>query len=232
MPAGVNIRGDSNNIQISTDVPNLVLLSKGTSVLSDAPWDPGSSVFTGSHASMSFPNDKGHPPIVAFSCDIEIAVLRVRLVSGNWVYTVATRDVGKTNTVEWWAFAEHSSSKTAGFGLRVMDSSGNVVFNSSLKPMVIRQYQSEDIGSSGSVSIASGRKLAIAILGLKIGVTAQIPSGAWVQYLSATGLKTNSNTGTIIPLQQFGELRWPVNFGFGAGTSGKWSAFALDVTNY
>ncbi len=232
MPAGIRVKGDLNNIQISDSISNMVLLSKGVVSLNDAPWDPGSSVFTGSHASISFPNTYGYPPIVAFACSVEIAVLRVRPVGGNWVYTVATRNSGDTSQVEWWAFSEYSGSPVAGIGVRVRNGSGIVKFHSGLKPMVIRQFQSEDNSDTGVVSIPSGRKLAIAILTGKWSWTAQIPAGAWVQYLSSTGLKTSGNTGSIIPTQQFGEMRHPSNLGFGAGSSGKWSALALDVTNY
>lgn len=224
---------DGNYLQISDQVPNFVLVSKGSVALSNAAVDLGSNVYPGSWARISLPNVHGYPPIIALRCAVGLAVLRARLVGGNWEYIVATRDFGVTEVVEWWAFAPFGGdiNSLSKHGIIVKSQDGSRVhYHSDLRPLSVKQVVSQ-AGGGTALSIPAGRKLAIVVLTSMWAVSAQLPAGAWVQYLYSTGIQTTAlNAGVVIPQQQFGEFRWGVNFNFGAGSSGTWSAMAVDVT--
>jgi hypothetical protein len=231
MPAGLVITNDDGYLQITDDLKNFVFLAKGSVALDGAPWSVDGREF-GAKAQIVFPNTFGYPPVVALRCANYVAVFRTRLVSGNWVIDITSQlGANRTDTVYWWAFGPPPTTTPSFNGLEVRDASGVLMYHTDYKPMVVRDYQSQALGSSGSFSIASGRTLAVAILSSQWGWSPQVPAGTWQQFLMSTAVReTGTNTATLINNLQYGQKFAPANYGWPGATSGVWSAMALDVT--
>ncbi len=235
MTAGVQFINTDGFVQISDAVPNFVLLDKGSVALVDQNWYvPGSSsTNTGAHVALSIPNTLGYPPLIAWQCDTDIVMYRTRLVSGNWVYDLcAEYSYTKTNTIYWWSFGPPPNTYSNNVGLEVRTPSGGLAYHSDYKPLIIRDYQSQALGSSGSFNIGAGRSCAIAMLQNLWAWSPQVPAGTWSQFQQSSSFITSGSTGTIRPNLQFARTIAPMNFGWGGGSSGSWAAMAIDVTGY
>ncbi len=237
MPAGIEIKNESGYLQITDAFKNFVMIDKGTVSLGGAAWSPslGGGTYTyGAHAQISIPNTTGYPPLLAFRCTVYIAIFRTRLVSGNWVFDIVSQLGGNySTTIEWFAFSETPNVAPDSFGVEIRNAAGELAFHSSYKQLVVGDYQSQAAGHSGSVTLPSGRTLALAILSPLWEWSPQVPAGTWQQFLLGSAIRTTGvRTGNLIPNLQYGQVYQPANFGWGGGTSGQWSLLALDVTNY
>lgn len=233
--AGLIIRNDDGYIQITDQVPNFVYMGKGTVYLDGTSWILGSVTF-GSHATISLPDTLGYPPVLAFRCDTDIVLYRTRLVSGNWVYDLVSEfSYTKTDAIDYYIFQPCPNTVPETFGLEVRKADGTLAFHSGYRPIVIKDVRTQAVyGTTGSTfSTPSGTKAAIIPMSWRYTWTAQIPTGAWDQFLTCTSLKTSSSTlnSVVIRQLQHGVMRFGTNFGFGAGESGQWAIMAIDVTN-
>lgn len=234
MPAGLEIRNDAGFFQITDQYKNFVLVSKGTVALDGTEWNLGSSHQYGAHAVISFPNTLGYPPLLALRCSVYVAIFRVQLVGGNWVYDITSQLGGlSTAVIEWFAFAPTPNVIPANYGLEVYTAGGQLAYHSGYLPMNVQSYQQQALGHSGNFSLPSGRKIALVILGTNWGWSPQVPAGTWQQFLTGTAVRTTAtNVGNLIGNLQYGQKFAPLNFGWPGGSSGSWVGMALDVTNY
>jgi hypothetical protein len=234
MPAGITVYNNDGYIQVTDLAKNFVLLSKGTVALDGTAYSDPPGI-TGSHATIVIPNTLGYCPIIAIRCNTAVVPYRCRLISGNWNYElVSVYGTNKTDVVEWFAFGPPVNTTMPAFGLEIRTAAGELAFHSSLKPMNIKQFQSQALGSSGSFAIASGRKIAIAMATMSWSWSPQVPAGTWQQFMSAMSILTptaaqhQATFASITCRSTFS----PINYGFPGGSTGSWSAYALDVTNY
>lgn len=235
MPAGIIVYNDDGYVQITDAYKNFVLIGKGAVNLDGTAWTPGGGSFQyGSHASLSFPNVNGYPPVLALRCATHITLFRCRLVSGNWVFVfLSSLGTPRTDTIEYWAFGPTPNVTPSAAGFEVRTAAGELAYHSDYKPMNVKDFQSELIGSSGDFSIPSGRTIALALVSSVWAWSHQVPSGTWRQFMTGSGIITPAqNTGQHIRNLQYGQQYQPANFGWGGGTSGYWAVLALDVTGY
>lgn len=237
MPAGLTVRNGSGYLQITDSLKGFVFHSKGVVNLSGTHYNalPGSSVEWGAYAQISIPNTFGFPPIMAFRCAVPITVLREKLVGGNWVITVCSETnitPLHTDPVEWYAFQPCPDTPPGeNFGLEVRDATGKLCFHSGYRPMRIADVQKEGVGS-GNFVLPAGRKLALCLMDARVDVTAQIPAGAWFQVKFISAIRTTADNVGDVSTIRAGHAYYATNFGFGAGTMGKWEVMAIDVTGY
>lgn len=237
MPAGAIVYNDSGYLQLTDAFKNFVLVAKGTVALDGAAWSPtlgGGTYSYGAHATISVPNTHGYAPLLAFRCNAYIAIFRTQLVGGNWVFDIVSQLGGfRTDTIEWFAFCGTPNVAPDNFGFEVRNAAGELTFHSSYKPLNVKDYRAQALGSSGAVDIGGGRKLALAILSPRWEWSAQVPAGTWQQFLVGSAVRTTgTSTGDLIGNLQYGQVYQPINFGWGGGSSGQWSLLALDVSNY
>lgn len=239
MTAGVTIYNSSGYIQVTDIAPNFVLHQKGAVQLSGTAWMPGSgggiggTLQFGSHAAITVPNTLGYPPLIAFRCAREVALYRTRLEGGNWVFHMVSRlGQNATDWIEWWTFGPTPNAVPSNYGLEVRNSAGVLMYHSGYQPLRVADFQMQTWGSSGNFSIPEGRVLAIAPLSVQESWSQQLPAGTWQQMLFGTALCTNGTNGGYVVSLNYGQIFQTANFGLGAGSSGQWSAMAIDVTGY
>lgn len=234
MAYGLTCFNDDGYIQVTDEFRSFVFLSKGSVALSGTQWTTAyPDTILGSNAQVSIADTFGFPPILALRCDVPVQVYRTRLVGGNWVFDIVSEQGTRTNTVHWYAFGPCPNVQTESYGLTIRNASGQITYHSGYRPMIVKSFKDGAVeGSTTSFDIGSGRKLAIALPTLRWSWTAQIPAGAWQQFLTSSTITTPTDHQGSVNQTILGASYKGTNFGFGGGSGGQWTALALDVTNY
>lgn len=165
MPTGILINGNNGSIQIDSNFSNLSLVSSGQIVPSD-PQDvtPGAaaSVITSAKTPFLFiGNTRGS----------YVTVLNYILPDGRNRYSFLSQTA---NSVDYYVYAQLEQPPAgSGFGLQVFKENGDVAFDSSMKPLIIR-----DIRSSTSGAFSKEAGATICICTTSVGVRQVQPQAA------------------------------------------------------
>ena len=158
MAYGLQIKNAvTGSVQIDETYRNLAFKQKGTLTLSSSPGGspqagigtPGSNgVFAITASGADFVN----PVIVFYSPNTHIALIKRRLVNATTfhIQVVAYGSDAPNKTFQYFLFDVPPAPSGTGYGLRVMDSAGNLTFDSNLKYMKVLNPTTTWVYDTGS----------------------------------------------------------------------------------
>jgi len=134
MAAGIQVFNDSNFIQIDGDYRNLEFKQKGSVNI------PGSNAAGGggvvSYVTVSY---SGVDPVIAINSS-GFSYASISSISGNTYTWMIYNGETSAQTVEYFIFAQPSSSSAGNSGIEIRDAAGSLVFDSNKRYLRVMDY--------------------------------------------------------------------------------------------
>lgn len=241
MTYGMRFRNGGGTFQVDGQNVNFALRYKGTGTFSNLTYGAGSVRY----ATFTVTADT---PFVAISCPYATVCAKGAKSGGNWQFFIYSTEASAGAGFTYYVFDKASQiGVSGGYGVRIRNpSSGEVVFDSRQKPMMIVLGASTE--TNPSAAMPSGRTLAIVTSKFSYQHnanyvdgstgTGQPPhSGAASGGLAVGGASTAYSTakfsgGALVSAMDEFESYSLYDYAESSYGDSTWNFFAVDVTNY
>ncbi len=223
MPVGFQVMAQdgSNLLQIDGAYQNFHFRRKGTAATGTVYFPlAGANV---SYVAVQFGGGFSRQPLIAVksSSPVSVGVPQQNPDGSWWAYVYVRGEVG--TFFDWWAFDTLAPAERGNVGLQVMGASGEVIFDSTWKPMRVAGTVSNDGISGNTQTLPAGPIYAVA---MNPGGRA-IPTGPAAGVIQAFGASVVGGTVTITPYQTA-----TISGGAVTAANGPIRGLIIDVTNY
>jgi hypothetical protein len=152
---GIKIKNSAHEILIDGEYKNLSLHESGTATISNNGTDSGYNTL------VNFANSVSQIPIILVRPSTDWAIIFDSYVRSGSNYTgfYLSTQFNKSTSIEWKCYIGHPTSANEGYGLRVKNSKGEFIFDSSRKYFKIFQVESFSLPNSSDIYTISHNAL-------------------------------------------------------------------------